>query len=157
VVVKRLKYSAKGSESKRLRSLYYRRKMPRLRVRRLPPNTHELLLNLTNRHIHAQLVDRSAGRVIVAVHSNEPEIRSAILEPGDHDRGYKSSTVAAASVVGSMFGDRARSRGIESVTWVRPGRYHGKIKAFIDGVRDAGIKTLRANPKGMPGSPARHN
>jgi ribosomal protein L18 len=125
--------------------------MPRLRVRRLPPNTHELLLKLTNRHVHAQLVDRAAGRVVVAVHSNEPEVRSAIMEPGDHERGFKTSTVAAASVVGAMFGDRARALGIETVTWVRPGRYHGKIKAFIDNVRDAGIKTLRANPDGMPG------
>jgi ribosomal protein L18 len=46
--------------------------MPRLRVHRLPPGTHELLLNLTHRHVHAQLVDRAAGRVILAVHSNEP-------------------------------------------------------------------------------------
>jgi ribosomal protein L18 len=45
--------------------------MPRLRVRRLPAGTHELLLHLTNRHIHAQLVDRVAGRVIIAAHSNE--------------------------------------------------------------------------------------
>jgi hypothetical protein len=45
--------------------------MPRLRVRRLPEGTFELLLNLTNRHVHAQLVDRHAGRVVVAVHSNQ--------------------------------------------------------------------------------------
>lgn len=125
--------------------------MPRLRVRRLPPNTHDLLLNLTNRHIHAQLVNRSAGQVVVAVHTNEPEVKSAILSPEDHEQGYKTSTVAAAAVVGTMFGDRARAKGIEAVTWVRPGRYHGKIKAFIDGVRDAGIKTVQAYPEGMPG------
>lgn len=125
--------------------------MPRVRVRRLPPNTHDLLLNLTNRHVHAQLVNRSAGEVVVAVHSNEPEVKSAILSPEDHDRGFKTSTVAAAAVVGTMFGDRARAKGIDSVTWVPQGRYHGKIKAFIDGVRDAGIKTLRPHPDGMPG------
>jgi ribosomal protein L18 len=45
--------------------------MPRLRVRRLPEGTFELLLNLTNRHVHAQLVDRHAGRVLIAVHSTQ--------------------------------------------------------------------------------------
>ncbi len=46
--------------------------MPRLRVRRAPPGTFELFLNLTNRHIHAQLLDRQAGRVFLAVHTTEP-------------------------------------------------------------------------------------
>lgn len=49
--------------------------MGRLRVRRMPPNTFELLLNLTNRHIHAQLIDRHAGRVILATHTTEPVSR----------------------------------------------------------------------------------
>lgn len=45
--------------------------MRRLRVRRVPPGTLELLLNLTNRHVHAQLVDRAAGRVFLGVHTTE--------------------------------------------------------------------------------------
>jgi ribosomal protein L18 len=53
--------------------------MPRLRVRRLPEGTYQLLLNLTNRHIHAQLVDREGGRVVVAVHSNQGVCRGFLL------------------------------------------------------------------------------
>lgn len=127
--------------------------MPRLRVRRLPENTHDLLLYMTNRHVHAQLVNRSAGTVVVSAHSNEPEVRGAILGPDDHERSYKTSSVAAAKVVGGMFGERARAAGVETVTWVRPGRYHGKIKAFIDEVRESGIRTVKAYPDGMPGAP----
>lgn len=53
--------------------------MGRIRVRRMPEGTFELLLNLTNRHVHAQLVDRHAGRVILGVHSNEPVRTSPLL------------------------------------------------------------------------------
>lgn len=128
--------------------------MPRARVRRLPPGTHELVLNLTNRHVHAQLLDRPAGRVVVAAHSNEPSVKNTILGPDDHPGGYKTGSVAAAGVVGTFFGDRARASGVETVTWVRPGKYHGKIKAFIDNVRAAGVKTMRAYPDDMPATKA---
>lgn len=30
-----------------------------------------MLLNLTNKHVHAQLVDRDAGRVLAAAHTTE--------------------------------------------------------------------------------------
>lgn len=124
--------------------------MPRLRVRRLPAGTHDLVLNVTNRHVHAQLLNRAEGRVLVAAHSNEPVVKSAILGPQDHPNGYKTGTVAAAGVVGTFFGNRARENGVQTVTWVRPGKYHGKIKAFIDNVRAAGVKTVRAYPDDMP-------
>lgn len=50
----------------------HRETMPRYRIYRAPPGTLELFLNLTNRHIHAQLLDRKAGRVFLAVHTTEP-------------------------------------------------------------------------------------
>lgn len=46
--------------------------MRRLRVRKAPPGTLDLLLNLTHRHVHAQLVNRRAGTVLFAVHTTEP-------------------------------------------------------------------------------------
>lgn len=46
--------------------------MRRLRLPSAPKGTLDLLLNLTNRHIHAQLVDKKVGRVILAAHTNEP-------------------------------------------------------------------------------------
>lgn len=56
-------------------------RMGRLRVRRLPPGTHDLLLKLTNRHVHAQIVDRAAGTVLVAVHTTEPVCSPAASRP----------------------------------------------------------------------------
>lgn len=45
--------------------------MGRVRHRRLPGDLYYVFLNLTNRHVHAQLVDREAGHVILAAHSTE--------------------------------------------------------------------------------------
>ena len=58
----------------------------------------------------------------------------------------------AAGIIGQTLAERANKIGLSSVQWKRPGRYHGKIKAFIDAVRDGGIATLKANPPGtIPG------
>ena len=66
---------------------------------------------------------------------------------------YATGSVAAAREVGLLFGTRANAMGIERVYWQRPGRYHGKIKAFIDAVREQGIATKRRPPTDMPPLP----
>lgn len=131
--------------------------MGRLRVPRLAGETFELLLNLTNRHVHAQLVDRAAGRVILGVHSNQREVRRAIEGPDAHRGNYATGTVAAARLVGEEFAKRATAQGISAVYWTRPGKYHGKIKAFIDVVREHGIETMKSPLKGMPPAPDTDN
>ena len=52
----------------------------------------------------------------------------------------------AAGVVGETLAKRANALGVKVVQWSRPGKYHGKIKAFIDAVRDGGIQTLKSYP-----------
>lgn len=131
--------------------------MARIRFRRPAVNTYQLLLNLTNRHIHAQLVDKNAGRVLVAAHTNEPALRHKIAGPDAPPNTYVTSTVAAARQVGQHFAERACAKGITAVYWQRPGKYHGKIKAFIDAVREAGIETKRAPKPDMPPVPEINN
>lgn len=121
---------------------------------RAPAGTLDLVLNLTNRHIHAQLLDKCAGTVRLAVHTNERVIRRALAdEARSHYAGYATANVAAAERVGDIFGKRAAEAGIETVYWRAPGKYHGKIKAFIDAVRTHGITTLKAAPVNTPPVP----
>ena len=48
--------------------------------------------------------------------------------------------VKAAEVVGQRIAEKAKAAGIESVAFDRGGyRYHGKVKAFADGVREGGL------------------
>lgn len=70
-----------------------------------------------------------------------------------HIAGYSTGNVAAAERVGQIFGERALQNGVNTVYWHSPGKYHGKIKAFIDAVRANGIRTLRPHPENIPQLP----
>lgn len=63
---------------------------------------------------------------------------------------YATASVDAARQVGQIFGKRATDHGIQLVYWQRPGKYHGKIKAFIDAVRECGIETKTSPRSDMP-------
>lgn len=79
-------------------------------------------------HIHAQLIDDTSGRTLAAATS---------LEAKDAT-GTKSEL---AKVVGTKLGERARAKGIEAVVFDRGGyRYHGRVKAFAEAARAAGLR-----------------
>ena len=81
----------------------------------------------SNRGIAAQLVDDDAGRTLVAVQWTEPELRDL--------KKSEQSTKA-----GELLAQRAKAAGIETAVFDRGGyQYHGRVKAFADGVREGGI------------------
>ena len=81
----------------------------------------------SNRGISAQLVDDGAGRTLAAVSWTEGELRS--LKPMEQ-----------AAKGGELLGQRAKALGVEAVVFDRGGyQYHGRVKAFADGVREAGL------------------
>jgi large subunit ribosomal protein L18 len=82
----------------------------------------------SNRGIHAQLVDDLAGRTLAAVSWTEGELRG--LKPMEQ-----------ATKAGELLAQRAKAAGVESAVFDRGGyQYHGKVKAFADGVREGGLK-----------------
>ena len=79
-------------------------------------------------HIYAQLVDDDAGRTLAAASSNEA-------------KDAKGKRIESAKSVGALLGDRAKQKGVTEVVFDRGGyRYHGRVKALADGVREAGVK-----------------
>ena len=81
----------------------------------------------SNRGISAQLVDDRAGRTIVAVSWTEAELRTL---PGAQ-RSHRA---------GALLAQRAQALGIESAVFDRGGyQYHGNVKAFAEGAREAGL------------------
>jgi large subunit ribosomal protein L18 len=82
----------------------------------------------SNRGVHAQLVDDLAGRTLAAVSWTESELRG--LKPMEQ-----------ATKAGELLAQRAKTAGVESAVFDRGGyQYHGKVKAFADGVREGGLK-----------------
>ena len=82
----------------------------------------------SNRGIHAQLIDDLTGRTLAAVSWTESDLRG--LKPMEQ-----------AGKAGELLAQRAKAAGIESAVFDRGGyQYHGKVKAFADGVREGGLK-----------------
>jgi len=81
----------------------------------------------SNRGIQAQLVDDEAGRTLVAVSWTEPELRG--LKPMEQ-----------AGRAGELLAERAKAAGVETAVFDRGGyQYHGRVKAFAEGVREGGL------------------
>jgi large subunit ribosomal protein L18 len=80
-------------------------------------------------HIYAQLVDDEQGRTLAAASSTEKQLR-----------GPSGGNVEAAKRVGQAIAERALATGVDSVVFDRGGYlYHGRVKAFTDAARAAGL------------------
>ncbi len=81
----------------------------------------------SNRGIAAQLIDDEAGRTLAAVAWTEPDVRD--LKP-----------LEQAGRLGGLLAERARAAGVERAVFDRGGyQYHGRVKAFAEGVREGGL------------------
>ena len=68
-----------------------------------------------------------AGATLAAVSWTESDLRS--LKPMEQ-----------AEKAGQLLAERAKAAGVESAVFDRGGyRYHGRVKAFADGVREGGL------------------
>jgi large subunit ribosomal protein L18 len=107
-----------------------RRLKRRRRVRAKVTGTAErprISVRRSNRGIFAQLVDDVAGKTLAAVQWTEPELR-------DLAKGEQSAKA------GELLAQRAKAAGVESAVFDRGGyQYHGRVKAFAEGVREGGL------------------
>lgn len=86
----------------------------------------------TPRHIYAQIIDATGGRVLASASTVEAEIRSDLKNGGN---------IAAAVAVGKRIAEKAKAAGVESVAFDRSGfRYHGRVKALADAAREGGLQ-----------------
>jgi len=111
--------------------LQTRRKRRAFRVRnRVRGDTARPRLTVfrSNKHIYAQLIDDSTGRTLCASSS-----RSVC--------GKYGGTMDHAKQVGSDLAEKAKSLSITKVRFDRgPYRYHGRIRALADAVREKGLE-----------------
>ncbi|PIQ63324.1 MAG: 50S ribosomal protein L18 [Bacteroidetes bacterium CG12_big_fil_rev_8_21_14_0_65_60_17] len=81
----------------------------------------------SNSHIYAQLIDDERGLTLAAASSNA--------------EGVSGKPVEKSKAVGTKLAEHAREAGIEAAVFDRNGyRYHGRVKALADGVREGGLK-----------------
>ena len=81
----------------------------------------------SNKAFYAQLIDDLKGHTITAASSQEI--------------GKTGVNIEVSKEVGKKFGEKAKEAGIEKVVFDRNGYpYHGRVKAFAEGAREAGLK-----------------
>jgi large subunit ribosomal protein L18 len=81
----------------------------------------------SNRGVSAQLIDDVSGKTLTAVNWTEADLR-------------KLSGQEQATKAGELLAERAKAAGVDSAVFDRNGfLYHGRVKAFAEGVREGGL------------------
>lgn len=89
-----------------------------------------LSVHRTPRHIYAQVLDHT-GNVLAS---------AASVEKSMAGMGY-TGNIDMAKRVGKAVAERAKKAGIQKMAFDRSGfRYHGRIKALADAVREESIE-----------------
>lgn len=96
------------------------------------PERPRLTVYKSLRHLHAQVVDDSSGRTLVAASTISKELK------GKLDEGDKK---AAAKQVGLLIAEKCKAAKIDKVVFDRNGYpYHGRVAAIADGAREGGLQ-----------------
>ncbi len=86
----------------------------------------------SNCHIYAQIFSGCGTQVLAAASTAEAEVRGQLANGGN---------VKAAAAIGKLIAERAKAKGIETVTFDRSGfHYHGRVKALAEAAREGGLK-----------------
>lgn len=84
------------------------------------------------RHIYAQVIDNSGGRVIASASTVDKDIRASVKNGGN---------IEAAKVIGQKIAEKAKAAGVEQVAFDRSGfQYHGRVKALAEAARENGLR-----------------
>lgn len=93
---------------------------------------HRLVINRTSSNTYAQLVTPCGGKVICSASTLDKAIRVQVKHGGNVD---------AATAVGKAIAEKIKQAGIESIAFDRSGfKYHGRVKALADAVREGNIQ-----------------
>ncbi len=115
-----------ADNQKRLR----RARRTRAKIRDL--SVDRLTVHRTPRHIYAQIIDASGGKVVVSASTLDKDLRGSIKNSGNRD---------AAVMIGKAIAERAKAAGIDKVAFDRAGfKYHGRVQALADAAREAGLQ-----------------
>ena len=91
----------------------------------------------SNRHIFVQLIDDEFGRTILSskIISDKKSKIKGNLSAGRQGKNEKATNI------GKAIAEKAKNTGIREIVFDRGGyKYHGRIKALADGLRDGGLK-----------------
>ncbi len=91
-----------------------------------------LVVFRSKKHIYAQVINDSLGKVVTNASTLSKEFK---------EKKIKSTNQDAAKEIGKMIAKKAKSLGVEAVSFDRGGyKYHGRAKKLAEGAREGGLK-----------------
>lgn len=86
-----------------------------------------LAVHFSNHNVYAQLIDDEAGHTLAAASTRQI--------------GRAGANVGTATEVGKAIAEKAKALKIDNAVFDRGGfRYHGKVAALADAVRESGVR-----------------
>lgn len=83
--------------------------------------------------IYGQIIDDTAGKTLVSISSNSKDVKTEVAAA--------KTKVERSQIVGKLLAKKALEKNISAVVFDRNGYlYHGRVKAFADSAREAGLK-----------------
>ena len=102
------------------------------RIRKTVSGTAEqprLSVFRSNKEIYAQVINDVTGVTLIAVGSNQKDIKA------------KGNKTEVAALVGKAVAEKAVKAGVKNISFDRNGYlYHGRVKALAEAAREGGLK-----------------
>ena len=90
-------------------------------------------MHKTNKYLYAQLIEPFTGKILASYDTKR------LVKDDNKKKGLKP--VKKAYEVGKILGKMILEKKIETIVFDRSGyKYHGRVKALADGLREAGLK-----------------
>jgi large subunit ribosomal protein L18 len=90
-----------------------------------------LVIRRSLKNVYAQIIDDVNNKVLFSLSTLNKELKPEIPNAGN---------VKAAQLFGERFAQKAKEKGFGRIVFDRAGYlYHGRIKAFADGLRKGGL------------------
>ena len=86
----------------------------------------------SGKHLYAQAIDDYQGKTLFAFSTLDEKFRKT---------SPKGNNVGAAKKLGEIFGTGLAAKGIKKIVFDRGGdKYHGRVKALAEALRQTGVK-----------------
>ena len=96
------------------------------------PNRPRLTIFRSHQHFYAQVIDDQSAKTLFSCSTLDPVVKKQLTS---------GQNCAAAKIVGKELGLILIKNNLDQVVFDRRFRpFHGRIAAFADGVREAGLK-----------------
>lgn len=98
-----------------------------------------LVVNRTSQHIYAQII--KCGDLLDNNKNDEVLASASTTSKSFKALNTKSGNIEAAKIIGKEIAEKAKSVGIDEVSFDRSGyMYHGRVQALADSARESGLK-----------------